>query len=274
MPKNWELCPALVVFRGQINGLFPDRSKVSDGTIGDAAHSTRKSDHNPDDDNLVCGMDVTDNKERGIDDEQLVKILCKYPENTKKIKYIISEGKITEEGSNCQRWKKYTGVNAHRHHVHISIKQEYKNDKTKWNLTGLALPKEHEFVAKVLPEGQHLSVPSVVVIEPAPLLKQSEQPESKPPPDPQTVIKQSPSWMATISSGIAYVTGLGMSVGTLIQSRLEAMSNKQVMIVLGCLGLVGFAMWMRSKSADRANKLNQHLIATAAEQDTATVQLV
>ena len=43
----WRVAQSLIRLRDQINLAAPTRSKASDGTIGDAAHATRDSDHNP-----------------------------------------------------------------------------------------------------------------------------------------------------------------------------------------------------------------------------------
>ena len=44
---TWRLARSLETLRAQINRIAPNRSKVSDGTIGDAKHASRSSDHNP-----------------------------------------------------------------------------------------------------------------------------------------------------------------------------------------------------------------------------------
>lgn len=43
----WTLARSLDQLRGEINRRWPDRSKVSDGTLGDRAHAARKSDLSP-----------------------------------------------------------------------------------------------------------------------------------------------------------------------------------------------------------------------------------
>ncbi len=43
-----KLSKSVVQLREQADDAYPDRDRKSDGTIGDAKHSTRKSDHNPD----------------------------------------------------------------------------------------------------------------------------------------------------------------------------------------------------------------------------------
>ena len=55
----WRLARSLDTFGMQMDALWPNRSKVSDGTIGDTAHSHRKSDHNPNSAGVVTARDVT-----------------------------------------------------------------------------------------------------------------------------------------------------------------------------------------------------------------------
>jgi hypothetical protein len=47
MTMAWRVARSLEVLLGQFNAACPGRSKASDGSIGDAAHATRDSDHKP-----------------------------------------------------------------------------------------------------------------------------------------------------------------------------------------------------------------------------------
>ncbi len=53
-----KLSKAAGQLREQIDDSFPERSRKSDGWIGDARHSTRKSDHNPDATGCVRAIDI------------------------------------------------------------------------------------------------------------------------------------------------------------------------------------------------------------------------
>lgn len=118
-----RLAASLVQLRKQINDRYPARDKTSDGWIGDKKHATRKSDHNPwvkaDGDGVVTAIDVDEDLAPGLDAMGTVVRLC--ASRDPRVKYIIYEGKITVQGSQLQQWKKYTGVNAHKHHVHVSV---------------------------------------------------------------------------------------------------------------------------------------------------------
>lgn len=161
---SWRNCYATETLRAQINEMFPHRSKVSDGTIGDASHASRNSDHNPwitvKGQGIVTAVDIT-NDPKVLPQKSLVAALTANPDD--RIKYIIADGKITVSGSNLQKWKVYSGPNAHRHHTHISMKSDAKSfdSKRKFNLS-LLNPVKDEPVAKVLPEGEHLSERTVI----------------------------------------------------------------------------------------------------------------
>jgi hypothetical protein len=56
--------------------MFPERSKESDGSIGNAEHSARQSDHNPDQFGIVRAIDITnDPTERRIRASSLTLLL-------------------------------------------------------------------------------------------------------------------------------------------------------------------------------------------------------
>jgi hypothetical protein len=55
---SWRVVPAALTLRDQVNARWPDRDKASDGTIGDAEHQGRPSDHNPDADGWVHALDL------------------------------------------------------------------------------------------------------------------------------------------------------------------------------------------------------------------------
>jgi len=108
----------------QVNALAPSRDKTSDGWIGDAAHASRASDHNPwvrdGKVGIVTAQDIDEDLNlSGKTLMAIVDAIC--ASRDKRVKYIIYEGRITVKGTNLQQWKKYTGSNAHKHHAHISV---------------------------------------------------------------------------------------------------------------------------------------------------------
>ena len=119
------LCKAGQQLREQIDDAFPDRDRKSDGWIGDAKHSNRKSDHNPDPSNgIVRAIDVDkDFDSRPSTGAYLADQIRECAKKDKRISYVIYAGKIASRKS-LFRWKKYRGINDHRAHIHISFTKE------------------------------------------------------------------------------------------------------------------------------------------------------
>lgn len=120
---DWTLAQALVTLREQINALWPDRDKTSDGSIGDEAHQARRSDHNPDEDGVVTAIDITDDDSVGADMRKLAESLR--VNKDERIKYVIHEGKMFSSYASgtydAWTWRPYSGVNGHFNHLHISV---------------------------------------------------------------------------------------------------------------------------------------------------------
>lgn len=115
MARRYYLAQSLVVLRDEINTLWPNRSKVSDGWIGDAAHSARTSDHNPNARGSVNALDVTRN---GIDTAILLNATIGDP----RVNYVIFNRKIWSRSRNWVA-RTYSGANPHTGHVHVSLLQ-------------------------------------------------------------------------------------------------------------------------------------------------------
>lgn len=119
------LCKAGQQLREQIDDAFPDRDRKSDGWIGDAAHSNRKSDHNPDPSNgVVRAIDVDkDLDSRPSTGAYLADQIRQCAKKDKRISYVIYAGKIASAKS-LWRWRTYSGVNSHHAHIHISFSKK------------------------------------------------------------------------------------------------------------------------------------------------------
>ena len=119
------LCKAGQQLREQIDDSFPDRDRKSDGWIGDAAHSNRKSDHNPDPSNgIVRAIDVDkDFDSRPSTGAYLADQIRQCAKKDKRISYVIYAGKISSAKS-LWRWRTYSGVNSHHAHIHISFSKK------------------------------------------------------------------------------------------------------------------------------------------------------
>lgn len=127
---------SLDILLGQLNESYPNRSKISDGGIGDVRHISKKSDHNPwvrqTDSSLgiVTARDFTHDPKRGLDCNQLAERLIDSRDD--RIKYIIWNGKIISSTRQKWRWRKYSGSNQHTKHLHLSVKPDrilYDNDR-------------------------------------------------------------------------------------------------------------------------------------------------
>lgn len=122
-----RIAKALDVLRSQINAQYPNRSKVSDGWIGDLAHQATPSDHNPGADGVVEALDITHDLANGVDTWTMAETLRQNRDS--RIKYVISNGRAfvgnhgTWNGRHVGAWTwfKYTGKNAHAHHIHVSV---------------------------------------------------------------------------------------------------------------------------------------------------------
>lgn len=141
----WRIAKSLDKLRSQINAKYPKRDKSSDGVIGDEAHASRSSDHNPwvkdGKTGVVTGMDITNDPKNGMASNDLAEALL--ASRDPRIKYIISNARIGsgDAGPSPWVWRKYSGANAHRHHVHISVKPEkpaYDSVKP-WSFEGKAV---------------------------------------------------------------------------------------------------------------------------------------
>ena len=139
MSKNWTLAPALQQLREQINAAFPSRDRSSDGSIGDTRHSSRKSDHNPNAAGVVCAIDIDEDLSPSNTVAGIVAQIQMSRDS--RVAYLIYEGQTTVKGD-ITRWKDYHGVNPHKHHAHISVKQDAKlyNDRRPWQIAGAITP--------------------------------------------------------------------------------------------------------------------------------------
>lgn len=119
---SWRLAKSLETLRRQINEAAPARSKSADGTIGDAAHASRSSDHNPwvkdAGIGVVTALDITHDQRNGVDCAAIAEALR--ASGDPRLKYIIWNSRIWNP-SKSPSWRAYSGANPHDKHVHISV---------------------------------------------------------------------------------------------------------------------------------------------------------
>ena len=128
---SWHLAPALVQLRAEVNARWPKRSKRSDGTIGDAAHSARRSDHNPNSRRSVNAIDITAD---GVNVGAIIAAAKKHPS----VRYIIYNRRIMNRDVGNFAPRRYRGANLHTAHVHISLYQSRKAEQRRqsWGIAG------------------------------------------------------------------------------------------------------------------------------------------
>lgn len=148
---TWRLARSIVVLRNEINLVWPNRDKASDGTIGDLRHQLEStSDHNPfvidNGVGVVRAIDIDSGPGLNPDDAhdtvgdmvaEAVRLdgLHGHPA-LKDGGYVISERRIASAKSGWL-WRAYTGSDPHESHVHISVglsKQAY-DSTVSWHVT-------------------------------------------------------------------------------------------------------------------------------------------
>jgi hypothetical protein len=144
--RPWRAAEALKALRRQVDAAYPTRKKGSDGIVGDAAHQSRASDHNPwisdGHHGVVSAMDITHDPASGCDAGKIVAALraSKDP----RIKYLIWNRRIANESAigsaPAWTWRSYSGRNPHDHHFHLSLKSDktHYDSTAPWILTDVA----------------------------------------------------------------------------------------------------------------------------------------
>lgn len=119
------------------DALWPNRNRAQDGTIGDTAHQSSPSGHNPDDtpgsrperedaDNTpeVRAADVD---ARGVNMQAVIDAIVSDPNERKRFIYIIFNRYIWS-ASNGWRKARYTGSDPHDTHAHFSGDPNHDED--------------------------------------------------------------------------------------------------------------------------------------------------
>ena len=137
-PIPWRLAASLKALRSTLDALAPSRSKLSDGSIGNAAHASRASDHNPwvvhGSQGVVTAIDVTHDPKGGCDVGKLAESLR--IGRDPRIKYVIFDRRIFSATIQPWQWRPYAGKNPHSHHVHVSVapSAEQYDDVAVWQV--------------------------------------------------------------------------------------------------------------------------------------------
>ena len=124
---GWRVAASLVALRDQVNEAWPGRSRASDGTIGDAAHQSRTSDHNPwirdGAIGVVSALDITHDPAAGCDCERIAEGIR--ASRDERVKYLIWNRRICSaaavDSALPWAWRPYSGANPHARHLHVSV---------------------------------------------------------------------------------------------------------------------------------------------------------
>ena len=133
-----KLCKAGQQLRLQVDDTYgADRDRSSDGWIGNLAHSFNRSDHNPDAAGIVRAIDI-DRDLSGKAKPDLMPYLADQirlcaKRGDKRISYIIFNGRIASSRMGW-RWRKYSGINPHIKHCHISFTKKGDSDDSFFNI--------------------------------------------------------------------------------------------------------------------------------------------
>lgn len=141
---SWRNAKSIVTLLQEVNRAYPNRSKRSDGTIGDADHQNRRSDHNPwvppPNGGVVTAVDITHDPRNGPDSRELAETFRKLgASGDPRIKYVISHGRIASRTQNWA-WRNYTGPNGHFSHVHLSVTTTHYDDTRPWGIAQSSPP--------------------------------------------------------------------------------------------------------------------------------------
>ena len=134
----WRAAKSLLTLRKQLDAKAPKRKTGLDGTIGDEAHQSKASDHNPwvkdGAVGVVTALDVTHDPAGGCDANALAEAIR--ASRDPRVKYIIWNRRIANfraiGSADAWQWRKYTGENPHTEHIHISVrsmKDKYDSEK-------------------------------------------------------------------------------------------------------------------------------------------------
>lgn len=163
MSDYWE-APALVALTAEINAAAPKRSKASDGWIGDPAHASRDSQHNPENwptswTGVVRARDYTDDPKGGMPCAELAQDLLELMRSRKHPAlgpgaYIIWAGRIISFNRLDEGWRPYLGANRHTKHLHLSVADAAVgyNSRARWGVLADEPPARPKRIERYLAE--------------------------------------------------------------------------------------------------------------------------
>jgi hypothetical protein len=141
MAVPWVVDRGLIRLRDQVNEAAPNRSKASDGFIGDPAHQATESDHNPEHpppagnpDYEVDAGDLTHDPAHGADMGVVSESIrvSKDP----RVSYVIFNRRIFSgpDGPQPWVWRIYSGTSPHTEHMHVSVRDVTHDQTQDWKI--------------------------------------------------------------------------------------------------------------------------------------------
>lgn len=149
MSVNWHVDEGLQVLIAEWKKAHPGAVV---GTIGDAAHLSRDSDHNPEPSGSEPGQDAGEvdaadfMQGNGVTDAHLDELFNELVDHRDpRILYIIRNRIIVS--SVVQPWVKrpYGGSDPHTEHLHLSVNDRFDRNTATWNLGEADVQKVHDY---------------------------------------------------------------------------------------------------------------------------------
>lgn len=133
---TWRPAYSLQTLKDQLDKTYPGWLFL--GFLGDAAHASGPSDHNPNSAGVVCALDIGPGGGLKIHELADNLLAVRQPD----LKYIISNYRIAGAFTDWN-WGYYDGIDPHDTHIHVSVGkgpdgqsvQPY-DDRIQWNVTG------------------------------------------------------------------------------------------------------------------------------------------
>lgn len=117
--ERGRLAKSLIALYDQIDSLSPSRDHDYDGSIGDAAHQARTSDHNPLN-GVVHALDITDDPEHGVAAQEIADQII--ASRDPRVDYLIHNGRISNPKIQNWKWRdRNQGPGDHTEHLHVSV---------------------------------------------------------------------------------------------------------------------------------------------------------
>lgn len=124
---QWHVNEGLAPLIAQMKNKYPH---IVVGTIGDAAHRTEHSDHNP---NAFGRVNAADFMLGDSFTEAQALILAPLLTVDKRTHYVIHDRKIWT--TETRAWKTYTGTDPHTNHIHLSVNDNAHTNTSPWAIT-------------------------------------------------------------------------------------------------------------------------------------------